>query len=66
MSFTGLAGESWPRNDSLALKLLNQSADAGDLQASLALAYRYHQGKGVPQDCNRAFRLVRDFNLEAP
>ena len=56
ISFTGLAGESWPRNDSLALELLEKSAEAGDLQASLALAYRYHQGKQLPQNCDRAFR----------
>lgn len=59
MAFSGLAGDLLPRNDTLAFKLLNDSAEGGDLQANLALAYRYHQGNGILQDCDRAFRLVR-------
>ena len=58
MAFSGLAGDLLPRNDTLGFKLLNDSAEGGDLQANLALAYRYHQGNGVLQDCDRAFRLV--------
>ena len=58
MSLTGLAEPLWPKNVSLGLELLNRSAQAGALQAKLALAYRHLRGDGVPEDHDRAFRQV--------
>lgn len=58
MSLTGLAAPVWPKNESLGITLLEKSAEAGDLQATLALAYRHVQGRGMEQDLDKAFRQV--------
>lgn len=56
MSLTGLAEPLWPKNVSLGVQLLNRSAQAGNLQATLALAFRHLRGEGVPEDHKTAFR----------
>lgn len=61
ITMTGLAGLSWPKNGTLAMELLQKSADAGDLQASLALSFAYH-GLGLQNDCDHAFRY-QDLSL---
>lgn len=57
LSLTGLASSLYPRNESYGLDLLHSSGQAGNVQARIALAYRYLQGRGVSQDCDKAFRF---------
>ncbi|MGF1563052.1 MAG: tetratricopeptide repeat protein [Geminicoccaceae bacterium] len=48
------------RDPETAAQLLQESADAGVVQAQLMLARLYLLGDGVPQDCVRARNLLRD------
>lgn len=55
LTLSGLAGSVWKQNETLGVEMLGLAAEAGSLEAHLALSNRRLVGIGIGQDCDLAF-----------
>lgn len=57
---SGLASPFIPKDSGIALVYWTVAAEGGSNLAKVALAYRYHTGTDVPEDCEKAAAYYRD------